>query len=257
MSCIVREMFSPTYDRRRRPISPDKPPNVHTTDASSRTPINTGTRPRASPKRNALSILGTLWWTNAAFLVMATRMFYPLARCSTKGTISTKPPASRQCTLFADTTQRSTASNEQVNPSKTADIYIFSPCHRNKSLSYINIPLKVDSTCVSLCYLLPLRAGIETRMFYSVQRDEVYCKIRCPLERLQREAVSLVATLSAKLACSVLLKPFDLRPRHDFVRSDKATVDVAGNVPLRRMLCELATFNLDASSACFGGPFIQ
>ncbi|CAM9468938.1 unnamed protein product [Pylaiella littoralis] len=30
--------------------------------------------------------------------------------------------------------------------------------------------------------------GIETRMFYSVQRDEVYCKIRCPLERLQREA---------------------------------------------------------------------
>ncbi len=27
-------------------------------------------------------------------------------------------------------------------------------------------------------------------MFYSVQRDEVYCKIRCPLERLQREAVS-------------------------------------------------------------------
>ncbi|CAM9243719.1 unnamed protein product [Hapterophycus canaliculatus] len=30
--------------------------------------------------------------------------------------------------------------------------------------------------------------GIETRMFYSVQRDEVYCKIRCPLERLKREA---------------------------------------------------------------------
>ncbi|CAM9104726.1 unnamed protein product [Ectocarpus sp. 13 AM-2016] len=30
--------------------------------------------------------------------------------------------------------------------------------------------------------------GIGTRMFYSVQRDEVYCKIRCPLERLQREA---------------------------------------------------------------------
>lgn len=28
-------------------------------------------------------------------------------------------------------------------------------------------------------------------MFYSVQRDEVYCKIRCPLERLEREAVSL------------------------------------------------------------------
>ena len=27
-------------------------------------------------------------------------------------------------------------------------------------------------------------------MFYSVQRDEVYCKIRCPLERLEREAVS-------------------------------------------------------------------
>lgn len=67
-------------------------------------------------------------------------------------------------------------------------------------------PTKVlpDSTCLSLCYYLPLRAGIETRMFYSVQRDEVYCKIRCPLERLQREAVSLVATLSAKLTCSVL-----------------------------------------------------
>lgn len=30
-------------------------------------------------------------------------------------------------------------------------------------------------------------------MFYSVQRDEVYCKIRCPLERLKREAVSLAA----------------------------------------------------------------
>lgn len=38
-------------------------------------------------------------------------------------------------------------------------------------------------------------AGIETRMFYSVQRDEVYCKIRCPLERLEHEAVSVSAGL--------------------------------------------------------------
>jgi hypothetical protein len=30
--------------------------------------------------------------------------------------------------------------------------------------------------------------GMETRMYYSVQRDEVYCKIRCPLDRLEREA---------------------------------------------------------------------
>ncbi|CAM9653012.1 unnamed protein product, partial [Phaeothamnion confervicola] len=30
--------------------------------------------------------------------------------------------------------------------------------------------------------------GFETRMYYSVQRDEVYCKIRCPLDRLEREA---------------------------------------------------------------------
>ncbi|CAM9434451.1 unnamed protein product [Discosporangium mesarthrocarpum] len=30
--------------------------------------------------------------------------------------------------------------------------------------------------------------GLETCMYYSVQRDEVYCKIRCPLERLEREA---------------------------------------------------------------------
>lgn len=33
-------------------------------------------------------------------------------------------------------------------------------------------------------------------MFYSVQRDEVYCKIRCPLERLEREAVSLYSRRS-------------------------------------------------------------
>lgn len=38
-------------------------------------------------------------------------------------------------------------------------------------------------------------AGIETRMFYSVQRDEVYCKIRCPLDRLEREAVSFLRSL--------------------------------------------------------------
>ncbi|CAM9350095.1 unnamed protein product [Choristocarpus tenellus] len=30
--------------------------------------------------------------------------------------------------------------------------------------------------------------GLETCMYYSVQRDEVYCKIRCPLDRLGREA---------------------------------------------------------------------
>lgn len=70
------------------------------------------------------------------------------------------------------------------------------------SLSSMSIP--PETTCLSLYYLLPVRAGIETRMFYSVQRDEVYCKIRCPLERLQREAVSLVATFSVKLTCSVL-----------------------------------------------------
>jgi hypothetical protein len=31
-------------------------------------------------------------------------------------------------------------------------------------------------------------AGLQTKLFYSVQRDEVYCKIRCPLKRLEREA---------------------------------------------------------------------
>ncbi|CAN0047779.1 unnamed protein product, partial [Laminaria digitata] len=40
----------------------------------------------------------------------------------------------------------------------------------------------------TLIFLAPGFPGIETRMFYSVQRDEVYCKIRCPLERLGREA---------------------------------------------------------------------
>ncbi len=30
--------------------------------------------------------------------------------------------------------------------------------------------------------------GIETRMYYSLQRDAIYCKIRCPLDRLSREA---------------------------------------------------------------------
>lgn len=55
--------------------------------------------------------------------------------------------------------------------------------------------------CLTQDFLLstPLApAGIETRMFYSVQRDEVYCKIRCPLERLQREAVSPTTWLLAK-----------------------------------------------------------
>lgn len=31
-------------------------------------------------------------------------------------------------------------------------------------------------------------AGLETRLFYSCQHDEVYCKIRCPLRRLMLEA---------------------------------------------------------------------
>lgn len=31
-------------------------------------------------------------------------------------------------------------------------------------------------------------AGLETSQFYSVQRDEVYCKIRCPLDRLVAQA---------------------------------------------------------------------
>lgn len=32
------------------------------------------------------------------------------------------------------------------------------------------------------------RAGLETRLFYSIQHDEVYCKIRAPLKRLMIEA---------------------------------------------------------------------
>lgn len=32
------------------------------------------------------------------------------------------------------------------------------------------------------------KGGLETRLFYSCQHDEVYCKIRAPLERLMREA---------------------------------------------------------------------
>lgn len=31
-------------------------------------------------------------------------------------------------------------------------------------------------------------AGLQNKLFYSVQRDEVYCKIRCPMPRLLREA---------------------------------------------------------------------
>lgn len=31
-------------------------------------------------------------------------------------------------------------------------------------------------------------AGLQNKLFYSVQRDELYCKIRCSLPRLQREA---------------------------------------------------------------------
>jgi hypothetical protein len=31
-------------------------------------------------------------------------------------------------------------------------------------------------------------AGLETKLFYSIQNDEVYCKIRCPLKRLMLEA---------------------------------------------------------------------
>lgn len=33
-------------------------------------------------------------------------------------------------------------------------------------------------------------AGLHTSQFYSVQRDEVYCKIRCPRDRLVAQAVS-------------------------------------------------------------------
>lgn len=31
-------------------------------------------------------------------------------------------------------------------------------------------------------------AGLQTKMFFSVQSDEIYCKIRCPLKRLLKEA---------------------------------------------------------------------
>lgn len=31
-------------------------------------------------------------------------------------------------------------------------------------------------------------AGLHTHPFYSVQRDEVYCKVRCPLKRLMEQA---------------------------------------------------------------------
>jgi len=34
-------------------------------------------------------------------------------------------------------------------------------------------------------------AGLETSQFYSVQRDEVYCKVRCPLDRLVSQADSV------------------------------------------------------------------
>jgi anoctamin-10/anoctamin-7 len=32
------------------------------------------------------------------------------------------------------------------------------------------------------------RGGLETKLFYSVQHDEVFCKIRCPLARLKQQA---------------------------------------------------------------------
>lgn len=38
-------------------------------------------------------------------------------------------------------------------------------------------------------------------MFYSARRDEVYCKIRCPLERLEREAVSRWTNFGKRAFC--------------------------------------------------------
>jgi anoctamin-10/anoctamin-7 len=42
----------------------------------------------------------------------------------------------------------------------------------------------------SLTYILDrlTAGGLEVRLFYSLQRKEIFCKIRCPLERIQRHA---------------------------------------------------------------------
>ena len=51
-------------------------------------------------------------------------------------------------------------------------------------------PLTYDQIKYNLKHILSELAagGLEMRLFYSVQADEVYCKLRCPLDRLMKEA---------------------------------------------------------------------
>jgi len=51
-------------------------------------------------------------------------------------------------------------------------------------------------------------AGLQTKLFYSVQHDEVYCKIRCSLVRLLKEAdrVNYRLQLDPVILCNVLLQ---------------------------------------------------
>ena len=45
-------------------------------------------------------------------------------------------------------------------------------------------PLTFDQMTFNLKHILSELAlgGLEMRLFYSVQADEVYCKVRCPLQ---------------------------------------------------------------------------
>ena len=60
------------------------------------------------------------------------------------------------------------------------------------------------------------QAGLETKMFFSLQRDEVFVKIRCPLERLKKHADDMDYKL--------LLDPVKLR-----IHANKGKRDAKGN----------------------------
>jgi hypothetical protein len=53
-------------------------------------------------------------------------------------------------------------------------------------------------------------AGLHTSQFYSVQRDEVYCKIRCPRDRLVAQAVRAYSCLAGCSAMSIFQYTYPL-----------------------------------------------
>jgi hypothetical protein len=80
--------------------------------------------------------------------------------------------------------RRNTADNFRTQNGYSWDyVMVFKVYDSEKKLSEKQIKYSLKHILSELA-----SGGLETRLFYSVQVDEVYCKIRCPIDRLLKEA---------------------------------------------------------------------